>query len=255
MGRTAQLLLVSCLLALFMPPAIAEVSDKLQLSHKVYAHDYQAFWLWSGVNPQPALQQANQVYLHQGEVVIRQRAAWFQKMGLPSSRLTLPAMWVTVRITTLDVPDDILAILIDLPRRWAAAGNQVIGLQIDFDAGTYRLDDYAGFLRRVRTKLDPNFALGVTGLLDWAKTGSIQQLNALPIDELVIQTYQGRSTVNQYSRYLPALLQLRLPFKIGLVQHGEWDPQWEQYLAASPFYRGEVVFLLNHLRSEPANGK
>ncbi|AJK12998.1 hypothetical protein CH60_3207 [Yersinia pestis str. Pestoides B] len=186
MGRTAQLLLVSCLLALFMPPAMAEVSDKLQLSHKVYAHDYQAFWLWSGVNPQPALQQANQVYLHQGEVVIRQRAAWFQKMGLPSSRLTLPAMWVTVRITTLDVPDDILAILIDLPRRWAAAGNQVIGLQIDFDAGTYRLDDYAGFLRRVRTKLDPNFALGVTGLLDWAKTGSIQQLNALPIDELVI---------------------------------------------------------------------
>lgn len=89
MGRTAQLLLVSCLLALFMPPAMAEVSDKLQLSHKVYAHDYQAFWLWSGVNPQPALQQANQVYLHQGEVVIRQRAAWFQKMGLPSSRLTL----------------------------------------------------------------------------------------------------------------------------------------------------------------------
>lgn len=90
-------------------------------------------------------------------------------MGLPSSRLTLPAVWVTVRITTLDVPDDILAILIDLPRRWAAAGNQVIGLQIDFDAGTYRLDDYAGFLRRVRTQLDPNFALGVTGLLDWAK--------------------------------------------------------------------------------------
>ncbi len=43
MGRTAQLLLVSCLLALFMPPAMAEVSDKLQLSHKVYAHDYQAF--------------------------------------------------------------------------------------------------------------------------------------------------------------------------------------------------------------------
>ncbi len=145
-----------------------------------------------------------------------------------------------------------MAILIDLPRRWAAAGNQVIGLQIDFDAGTYRLDDYAGFLRRVRTKLDPNFALGVTGLLDWAKTGSIQQLNALPIDELVIQTYQGRSTVNQYSRYLPALLQLRLPFKIGLVQHGEWDPQWEQYLAASPFI-GEkssfclIIFALNLL--------
>lgn len=84
MGRTAQLLLVSCLLALFMPPAMAEVSDKLQLSHKVYAHDYQAFWLWSGVNPQPALQQANQVYLHQGKWLFASEPPGFRKWGYPA---------------------------------------------------------------------------------------------------------------------------------------------------------------------------
>jgi len=43
----------------------------------------------------------------------------------------------------------------------------------------------------------------------------------------------------------PALLKLTLPFKIGLVQQGAWNTQWQQRLAASPFYRGEVVFLLN----------
>lgn len=243
MGRTAQLLLVSSLLAVFMPSAMA--TNKPFLNHKVNASDYQAFWLWSGVSPQPALRQAEQIYLHQGEVVVRQRAAWFEKMGLPSSKLTLPSLWVTVRITTLDMPDSILAILLDLPQHWATAGNQVKGLQIDFDAGTHHLDEYAAFLHRVRSQLDKKYALGVTGLLDWAKTGSVQQINALPIDELVVQTYQGRSTVNQYSLYLPALLQLQVPFKVGLVQNGDWDPQWEQYLATSPFYRGEVVFLLN----------
>jgi hypothetical protein len=31
----------------------------------------------------------------------------------------------------------------------------------------------------------------VTGLLDWAKTGDVATLNALPVDELVVQSYQG----------------------------------------------------------------
>jgi hypothetical protein len=184
-------------------------------------------------------------YLHQGEVIVLRQRAHFQKQGFPVDKLRVPSLWITVRVTTLDMPDNILNRVLDLPRRWAKAGNHVIGLQIDFDAATYRLDDYASFLRRVRHKLDTTFALGVTGLLDWAKTGSVQTLNALPIDELVVQTYQGRRTVSQYERYLPALLQLQRPFKIGLVQDGIWDTHWETRLSASPFYRGEVVFLLN----------
>ena len=30
-------------------------------------------------------------------------------------------------------------------QRWRAAGNQVVGLQVDFDAATYQLADYAQF--------------------------------------------------------------------------------------------------------------
>ncbi|TDN49012.1 MULTISPECIES: DUF3142 domain-containing protein [Buttiauxella] len=238
MGKTAQLLLVTLLLLLatIVPPAMPS-----EAKHQ----EYTAYWLWSGVSSQPALQNAQVVYLHQGEIVSRQNRAKFIKLGVPRSPLAFPSVWVTVRTTTLDVPDDILNSVLDLPGKWAAAGNHVVGLQIDFDAGTYRLQDYQKFLLRVRHKLDKRFALGVTGLLDWAKTGSIQQLNALPIDELVIQTYQGKTTVKEYQRYLPALLKLRVPFKIGLVQNGEWDKSWQTRLATSSFYRGEVVFLLN----------
>jgi len=211
----------------------------------VDTRDYHAFWLWSGVWAQPVLQQAQTLYLHQGEVISVGQTTQFIKLGLPLSQLKAPKIWITVRVATLDIPDDVLANVVRLPARWAAAGNQVVGLQIDFDAATYQLDKYAAFLTTLRSKLPSEFALGVTGLLDWAKTGNISQLNALPIDELVIQTYQGRHTVTQYQYYLPALLKLKLPFKIGLVQQGAWNTQWQQRLAASPFYRGEVVFLLN----------
>lgn len=205
----------------------------------------QAFWLWSGVRPTDALQNAQLMYLHQGDILLHDGMPVFERKGLSVSKLTFPRLWLTVRFTTLDVPDAMLERLGRLLVRWQAAGNTVVGLQIDFDAGTHNLDDYGAFLRRVRAALPPAFALGVTGLLDWAKTGSVATLNTLPVDELVVQSYQGRRTVQRYADYLPALSRLRIPFKVGIVQNGEWDRQQEARLSTSPWYRGIVVFLLN----------
>ena len=85
----------------------------------------------------------------------------------------------------------------------------------------------------------------MTGLLDWAKNGDIATLNALPIDELVVQSYQGRQTVKNYQDYLPDLMRLNIPFKLGLVQAGNWDSESEAVLEKSLWYRGTVVFMLN----------
>lgn len=238
MGAGSQILLVITLAASLLSPVIAA-----QVSAN--GGERQAFWLWSGVKPTDALRSAEVVYLHQGDVVISSGLAEFERKGLPVSRLTFPRIWLTVRFTTLDVPDAMLERLSRLLLRWQTAGNAVVGLQIDFDAGTHNLAGYGEFLRRVRAILPSTFALGVTGLLDWAKTGSVATLNALPVDEMVVQTYQGRNTVGNYARYLPALAGLRIPFKVGIVQNGEWDTREDSRLAASPWYRGSVVFLLN----------
>ncbi|EKY3193483.1 DUF3142 domain-containing protein [Cronobacter turicensis] len=236
MGAAAQILLVSLLLATTSAWAQATRANDA---------DYRAFWLWSGVRPPAALRQAEVIYLHQGDVVTRLGKPVFVRLGQPVARLRAPALWLTVRLERLDLTDETLDTLARLPVRWAQAGNRVTGLQIDFDAATRRIDDYGQFLTRLRARLDDRFALGVTGLLDWAQTGSVAQLNALPVDELVVQTYQGRHTVPGYARYLPALLGLRIPFKIGIAQNGEWDNAQETTLAASPWYRGAVIFVMN----------
>ncbi len=223
-------------MALLVGPAQAET---------VIARDHPAFWLWSGVKASDELRDARTVYLHQGEVLAQTNGVVFQRLGLPVSRLTFPSLWLTVRFTTLDVPDAIPARIVRLMQRWRAAGNQVVGLQVDFDAATHQLADYARFLQALRQQLPPDFALGVTGLLDWAKTGDVATLNALPVDELVVQSYQGRHTVENYQDYLPALSRLRIPFKLGLVQNGKRDIQAEALLQNSPWYRGTVVFMLN----------
>lgn len=241
MGAKTQILLVIALLA-----------GQSQAAEVVTAREHSAFWLWSGVKASDELQNAQTVYLHQGEVLPRSGDVVFQRLGLPVSRLTFPSVWITVRFTTLDVPEAIPARIVRLMQRWQESGNKVVGLQVDFDAATHQLADYAAFLRTLRQHLPSEFALGVTGLLDWAKTGDVATLNTLPVNELVVQSYQGRHTVSRYQDYLPALTRLRIPFRLGLVQHGKRDRQAEAQLQNSPWYRGTVVFMLNPPRVRPS---
>ncbi|WP_038914835.1 DUF3142 domain-containing protein [Dickeya zeae] len=244
MGATAQILLVvRCTVVL---------TSLLCLSITAYgatvdAARYHAFWLWAAVQPQPVLAQADTLYLHQGEIARRNGKTVFLRQGIPVSTLPVKHLWLSFRVSELQLDKSGWQRLLHLRQRWAAAGNHLDGIQLDFDAKSYHLSQYVDFLQALRQQLPPDCRLSVTGLLDWAKTGDIRQLNRLSgvVDEIVVQTYQGRHTVENYTAYLPALLRLTLPFRLGLVQHGKWDEQWQRRLASSPFYRGEVVFLLN----------
>jgi hypothetical protein len=149
---------------------------------------------------------------------------------------------------TLDWNERFLASILNQIHAWEHRGSRIAGIQLDFDARTPRLADYGVFLRTVRRDLQPAYRLSVTGLLDWSTGGAPEAFDAMAdiVDEIVFQTYQGRQTIANYRDYLSAITRLHLPFKIGLVEDGAWNPATERLLAASPFYRGAVIFLISH---------
>ena len=205
---------------------------------------YDAVWLWAGVKAQPALATAKRLYLLQGQVEATDPVRYVaQRAAVP--RLGSREVWMVVRVETLDWPpaayDQLLAAL----GRWRAAGNRVVGVQIDFDARTRHLAEYAGFLRGLRARLPGDCRLGITGLLDWSANGDPKALDALAgvVDEAVLQIYQGRHVIPGYQAYLAKLDRLKLPFRIGLLQGGEWQPP--AGLEANPYFRGYVIFLVN----------
>ena len=60
---------------------------------------------------------------------------------------------------------------------------------------------------------------------------------------MVVQSYQGRTTIPGYDSYLARLARVPVPHKVALVQGGEWrEPAG---LQADPLFRGYVVFLVN----------
>jgi hypothetical protein len=214
----------------------------------VRAQDYDAFWLWAGVRPQPVLANARTLYILQGQVAATTNPDSKGRLiaqGGAIPHLSHGQVWLDYRAHTLRwspaVYDQILARL----RRWRAAGNPVVGLQIDFDARTRRLGEYATFLADLRRRLPADCRLSITGLLDWSSQGDSAALDALGgvVDEVVLQTYQGRHTIPGYQAYMASLGRVSIPFRIGLAEGGDWTPP--PGLAANPWFRGYVVFLSN----------
>lgn len=204
---------------------------------------YDAVFLWAGVPSSAVPKSAKTVYLLAGEVRADDPGR-FVSLRPATPRGAKAALWLTIRVERLDWSEEVHArVLADLAR-WRAAGNRVLGLQIDFDARTRGLADYAAFLRDLRHRLPRDYRLSVTGLMDWSAQGQPAALAQLAgtVDEVVIQTYQGRTTIPGYERYLASLVRLPMPYRVALVENGEWRAPED--LAQDPEFRGYVVFLL-----------
>ncbi|MCC7250234.1 MAG: DUF3142 domain-containing protein [Lysobacter sp.] len=224
--------------------AAPEASSASVSTPRVNAERYDAFWLWAGVRPQPVLDRARTVYLLQGEVKAEPAVRFVSRLSA-TPKITHADVWLVVRAETLHWTPQIRAQLLERVRRWREAGNRVVGVQIDFDARTRHLDEYAEFLKGLRRSLPKDCKLGITGLLDWSANGDPRSLTALAgvVDEVVLQIYQGRRVIPGYRDYLARLDRLALPFRIGLLQGGEWDPP--PSLRKHPYFRGYVLFLRN----------
>ncbi len=157
-------------------------------------HD--AVFLWPGVRPPPELAQAKTLYLLDGEVR-RDGNTRLTVLRPAAPRITHADVWLVIRLERLDWQPELTRKVMAELERWQGAGSRVVGLQLDFDAGTRGLDRYAAFLRDIRQQLPRRYRLSVTGLLDWSAHGDPAALVKLAgtVDEVVIQTYQGRRTI------------------------------------------------------------
>ncbi len=241
MGKEAQGLLVGRRAVLVGGLAAAACSPGGP--QRVDPRRYRAFFLWAGVRPPAWLGEAEEVYVLLGEVRMGDPARIAVLRPQPPAAVR-PRLWLTLRAERLDWGEGVYTRLLAELERWEARGNRVSGLQVDFDAATRGLAGYAAFLAALRRRLPARWRLSITGLLDWSANGTVA-LGSLVgvVDEIVIQTYQGRATIPGYAPYLARMERVPVPWKIGLVEGGEWhEPPG---LARHPLFRGHVVFLVN----------
>ena len=234
-GRCAVWLLAACLLAGCGP-------GRSEAAKVVDPADYSAFFLWSGVEPPPAMDTAETAYVLWGELRKGDAARIIPLHRTPPAR-SRTELWMVIRAERLDWQPSARAQMSAQVERWQRVSG-ITGVQIDFDSSTGRLGDYAAFLRSIRRELPAGLKLSATGLMDWPANADEDALAALraALDEIVIQTYRETTTIADYRRYLQSADRLAMPYKIALVEGGEWDEP--AGIANDPDFRGYVVFLL-----------
>ena len=217
--------------------------DEPASPERVAAEEYSAFYLWSGVEPIPAMEKAEAVYLLWGEL----------RLDDPSRivplRRTVPTgnaqhLWLVVRAERLDWSEAAFDQLLNQVRRWKRGG-VLTGVQVDFDSSTGGLGRYAEFLSEMRARLPAGLQLSATGLMDWPANASKADLAKLgsALDEIVVQTYQKTETAPDYARYLAHLGRLDVPYRIALAERSAWSPP--KSLGDDPNFIGYVVFLID----------
>lgn len=227
---------------IFLAAALLTGCEKQPQVPRVQAETAEAIFVWPGVHPGPQIK-ARTVYLLDGEVR-RDGPARLHRLRMGTPRLPGRTLWLVVRAERLDWTDATRAAILSDIAQWRSAGNEVAGLQVDFDASTKGLSNYAAFLKGLRARLPGDVRLSITGLMDWSAHGDPQSLAQLAgiVDEVVIQTYQARTTIPGYEAYFRRMERFPIPFRVGLVEGGQW--QAPVGLERHTQFRGYVVFLL-----------
>ncbi len=213
---------------------------------KVDANDFASFWIWGDIQTAPYLVHAKELYILQGEIRYSKskQISTFTPQSVSILKLPHQKIWLVFRTHHLAWNEQNYQTILNRLEHWRNQGNQVQGIQIDFDSRTHDLKEYALFLESFRKRLPPSYQLSITGLLDWTNFKDQKTLTILRnnISELVIQTYQGTTTIPNYPQYLKRISAMQLPYKVGLVQHGTWFGNSTKQ--KDPYFKGYVVFLL-----------
>lgn len=214
----------------------------MQRDDRVSAQDHHNFWWWPGVQLPSGLD-IHRVYVLSASLNNRGNIVHYRQT--PPRLRKIVEVVVVIRLEQLADATTIAKLAGQEVAAWRLAGNNVRGIQIDFDSGTTALDNYTQFLTKLRQELELNLLLSVTGLMDWgnARDYDMQALTAT-VDEIVFQTYQGKSTLHGYPAYIDKITALGIPFKVGLVSDGQFSAKTAQQLAAEDNFQGYVVFLL-----------
>lgn len=226
-------------------------SQSATASDQVNANDYDTFWIWGNIKSAPYLSKAKEIYILQGEVRLEKNSnqSILIQQGISVVKIPHQKVWLVFRNHHLNWQGAEIEKILQRVRQWESAGNHIQGIQIDFDAPTKNLKAYGLFLQQLRKQLPQHYQLSITSLMDWANLRDPDTLRLFRenIDEMVIQTYQGSTTIPNYQTYLTKAPTLKLPYKIGLVQHGKWDQQLK--FDTDPNFKGFVVFLLPQNKS------
>lgn len=165
------------------------------------------FWFWGGSSASvaSAVNPVEVLYFQAGTIDRRTYTAlgppWSIRGEMPEWLPPAREYWAVFRfddagVPALEVAPKFAPAVLDLQKEARRRGLKLAGIQLDIDAPTRMLPQYAALLREVRKDLPAGVQLSITALLDWFRDGTAFGEVAGQVDEFVPQFYdvEGRTS-------------------------------------------------------------
>jgi hypothetical protein len=202
------------------------------------------YWLWPDMQDL-SKRRDKDLFILQGRFFLKGTAFGFTPIGIkPNSVRSTNRIHLVFRVDQL-VPTPVMMEMINSKiQAWEHAGVPVAGIQIDFDSPTFKLLQYAEFLKEVRARLAKQFILTSTGLGDWITTGNQKDLAKLYqfTSEIFFQLYQGQSPLTPSLEVNQRLARFDHPFRVGILGSQKIKTHEMKLLTSNPRFRGLVLF-------------
>jgi hypothetical protein len=198
------------------------------------------YWIWAGLLAEQAPPTAI-LYIYQG--------AWvnhcFYRKGIFPSKISQKKVYLVYRIEgELPAPERVANLFMTHCRRWDKQGVHVIGLQIDYDSPSKKLNNYYDFLKNLQQLLLPFYRLSITALCDWLVSGDQETLNDIGsvTQEIVFQLYHHNHYIPQIAQYTAKLRLKRFYYRLGFLSKNAPVAEIDKFLCP-PYYQGRIIFI------------
>lgn len=202
-------------------------------------------------NPIPPLEQ--QVYIWQRQwtaqhaIALQRSKTSFSQLRILAAQVHPQEGWVNTKINLQQLVQDqrpiiavirldgqlntlstgqILQQLQQLTQTWQQLPVRLVGLEIDYDAGSAKLADYVQFLRKLRQQLPNSLSLSVTVLPAWLDSPALNALRTVtnhtvlqvhavnPLTQGIFEPAQAATWIERYQK------QAQRPFYVALPAYG-----------------------------------
>jgi hypothetical protein len=166
----------------------------------------------------------------------------FNSLGPSPHPWKVDTLTLVYRLQDLPKPMNLVHIYQKTKAKWQSHGIKVIGLQLDYDSPTSKLELYLAHLKELRTIL-PNDEISITGLPDWLNRSEVMitALNKINVP-IFFQLYQGTTPMNAIETNNLKLSSFKAPFVVGLLPKQNLNIQQMNELKKNKFYQGLSYF-------------
>jgi hypothetical protein len=214
------------------------------------------FWFWQGseVTVESEDLPIDVVFFHAGRISQDELAPqqWYVGADLPSRLPRAREYWMVLRYERQRVPalaaiprftESLSSIQSEARRRQIP----LTGLQLDIDAPTGSLHEYAALLHELRKTLPNGMQLSITALLDWFRDGTALSEVLKEVDEFVPQFYDVSDIQPHLGGvYLPVTEPINIRPVAAVIDSQIWATRFNKYakryrIGISTFGRSALV--------------